>query len=93
MDELRSPVTGQIDYSPDEVQFLTAMDRYKRENRRPYPTWREVLAVLVSLGYRKSEEAAPPPRFVRHENSHSGRPSSDCPPTPLPPSDGPLAAT
>jgi hypothetical protein len=42
------------DYSDDDVQFLKAIERYKRENRRPYPTWAEVLAVLKSLGYRKA---------------------------------------
>lgn len=41
------------DYSPDEVEFLMAMDAYKRDNRRPFPTWREVLDVLLELGYRK----------------------------------------
>ena len=33
------------------------MDRYKRENRRPFPTWSEVLEVLRSLGYRRVAEA------------------------------------
>jgi hypothetical protein len=41
-------------YSDDELEFLRAMDRYKRERRRPYPTWTEVLAVLKSLGYGKT---------------------------------------
>jgi hypothetical protein len=41
------------DYSDDERLFLVAMERYKRERRRPYPTWREVLQVVRSLGYRK----------------------------------------
>jgi hypothetical protein len=41
------------DYTEEECEFLMAMDRYKREARRPYPTWREVLRVLKELGYRK----------------------------------------
>jgi hypothetical protein len=41
------------DYTEEEIAFLMAMDRYKRTKRRPYPTWREVLNVLKSLGYRK----------------------------------------
>jgi hypothetical protein len=41
------------DYSDDEREFLVAMERYKRERRRPFPTCREVLAVLLSLGYRR----------------------------------------
>jgi hypothetical protein len=41
------------DYSPEEAEFLAAIDRYKRANRRPHPRWTEVLAVLRSLGWRK----------------------------------------
>lgn len=45
---------GLLDeYSPDELEFLRAIDRYKTENNRPFPTWCEVLSVLRSLGYRK----------------------------------------
>lgn len=40
-------------YTADEVEFMLAMDNYKRENRRPYPTGAEVLHVLKSLGYRR----------------------------------------
>jgi hypothetical protein len=43
------------DYTPDELEFLKAMDWFRRENRRPFPTLREYLAVLKSLGYRKGE--------------------------------------
>ena len=38
------------------TEFMKAMDRYKRENRRPFPTWSEVLEVLRSLGYRRVAE-------------------------------------
>ena len=47
------------DRTPDEVELALAMDRYKREHQRPFPTWAEVLAVVKSLGYRKTE---PPPK-------------------------------
>jgi hypothetical protein len=43
------------DYTPDEIEFMMAMDRYKRRHGRPFPTWREVLAVLRGLGYRKPD--------------------------------------
>lgn len=42
----------------DQVEFGRAMDKYKRENLRPYPTWSEVLGVLKSLGYRRPEPGA-----------------------------------
>jgi hypothetical protein len=41
---------------PEDSTFMKAMDRYKRENRRPFPTWSEVLEVFRSLGYRKVAE-------------------------------------
>lgn len=53
---LIDPTTCERDYSLDETDFMKAMDRYKRENRRPFPTWSEVLEVLRSLGYRKVAE-------------------------------------
>jgi hypothetical protein len=51
------PTTCEKDYSQDEIDFMKAMDLYKRANRRPFPTWSEVLEVLRSLGYRKVEAA------------------------------------
>jgi hypothetical protein len=49
------PTTCEKDYSEEEIIFMKAMDQYKRANRRPFPTWSEVLEVLRSLGYRKVE--------------------------------------
>jgi len=51
------PTTCERDYNDDEIVFMKAMDQYKRANRRPFPTWSEVLEVLRSLGYRKVEAA------------------------------------
>ncbi len=43
------------DYAADEIEFLRAIERFKRG--RPFPTWTEVLKVLKGLGYRKGAEA------------------------------------
>lgn len=51
------PTTCERDYSLDEVEFMNAMDTYKRRSGRPFPTWSEVLEVVRSLGYRKIEAA------------------------------------
>jgi hypothetical protein len=51
------PTTCEKDYSDEEIIFMKAMEQYKRSNRRPFPTWSEVLEVLRSLGYRKTETA------------------------------------
>ena len=50
------PTTCERDYTDEEIQFMKSMDQYKRDNRRPFPTWSEVLEVLTALGYRKVAE-------------------------------------
>jgi hypothetical protein len=55
------PTTCERDYNDEEIAFMKAMDQYKRDNRRPFPTWSEVLEVLRSLGYRKVAETGPLP--------------------------------
>jgi len=50
------PTTCERDYNDEEIAFMKAMDQYKRDNRRPFPTWSEVLEVLHALGYRRVAE-------------------------------------
>jgi len=50
------PTTCERDYAQNEVEFMRAMDDYKRKSGRPFPTWSEVLEVLMSLGYRQVAE-------------------------------------
>ena len=50
------PTTCERDYSGDEIEFMKAMDDYKRQSGRQFPTWSEVLEVIRSLGYRKVAE-------------------------------------
>jgi hypothetical protein len=47
------------DFSEEEIEFMNAMERYKRLHNRPFPHWHEVLTVLYSLGYRKSTGVPP----------------------------------
>jgi hypothetical protein len=51
------PTTCERDYTPEEVEFMSAMDEYKRRNGRMFPTCSEVLEVVKSLGYVKSPKA------------------------------------
>lgn len=53
------PTTCERDYQPEEIEFMRAMDDYKRRSGRQFPTWSEVLEVVKDLGYRK---VAPPSR-------------------------------
>jgi hypothetical protein len=55
------PTTCEKDYSDEEIEFMRSMDLYKRHNRRPFPTWSEVLEVLRAMGYRKTEPPTPIP--------------------------------
>jgi hypothetical protein len=48
-----------ITLTPAEVQFARAMERYKRLRHRPFPTWHEVLNVLIGLGYRQIDQIVP----------------------------------
>ena len=40
----------------EQFEFLMAIDQYKKENQKPFPTWTEVLEVIRATGYRKVAE-------------------------------------
>jgi hypothetical protein len=43
----------------ETLDFIQAIERFKAERGRAFPTWTDVLNVLKSLGYEK--RPAPPP--------------------------------
>lgn len=45
---------GQM--NDEQFDFIMAIDEYKRQNQRPFPTWTEVLEIIKALGYRKVAE-------------------------------------
>ena len=49
----RGAATRPDEMPADVLEFITAIDDYKRLNRRPFPTWSEVLEVVKSLGYKR----------------------------------------
>lgn len=57
------PTTCERDYSNDEIEFMQALDAYKRANGRMFPTCSEILEVIRGLGYVRvmpdAVEAAP----------------------------------
>jgi hypothetical protein len=53
-------ITGEL------LQFIMAIDEYKRVNDRPFPSWSEVFEIIRYLGYRKVADRA------KHINSASG---------------------
>jgi hypothetical protein len=49
------PTTCERDYSGEEMEFMRAMQDYKKSSGRMFPTWSEILEVLRALGYEKAE--------------------------------------
>lgn len=49
--ERSAPPMAEVD--ADALEFIEAIDRFKREHGRPFPSWSEVLMVLRDLGYRR----------------------------------------
>lgn len=45
------PTTCERDYSNDEIEFMHALDVYKRTSGRMFPTCSEILEVIRGLGY------------------------------------------
>lgn len=39
--------------SEDVLEFITAIDEYKRVHQRQFPNWSEVLEILKTLGYAR----------------------------------------
>lgn len=54
---LIDPTTCERDYRPEELEFMQALEQYKRTSGRMFPTCSEVLAVLTALGYRRDAGA------------------------------------
>ncbi len=52
------PTTCEREYNDAEIEFMHALDEYKRASGRMFPTCSEILEVFVGLGYRKVAEAA-----------------------------------
>lgn len=52
-DKPKSKPTKPNEMPPEVLEFIQAMDDYKRLHNRPFPNWSEVLGVLKVLGYQK----------------------------------------
>ena len=50
-DDRRSAEEGEM--TDEQFAFIAAVNEYKQVNKRPFPTWTEVLDVIKALGYRK----------------------------------------
>ncbi len=73
------PTTCERDYSADEIEFMRALDEYKRASGRMFPTCSEVLEVIRSLGYQK---ASPVDETTEAAGDSSDEPNVDNPDDP-----------
>ena len=46
-----APQLAEVD--AEVLEFIEAIDRFKKQHGRPFPSWSEVLMVLRDLGYRR----------------------------------------
>lgn len=49
------PTTCERDYTDDEIEFMHALDDYKRTSGRMFPTCSEILEVIRKLGYLRHD--------------------------------------
>jgi hypothetical protein len=45
------PTTCERDYTDEEIEFMQALDAYKRASGRMFPTCSEILEVIRDMGY------------------------------------------
>jgi hypothetical protein len=68
-DDRKSAEEGEM--TAEQFEFVMAIEKYKKVNKRLYPTWTEVLEVINQLGYRKvlereiKLESVPEPDLVK----------------------------
>ena len=49
--ERSSPALAEVD--AEVLEFIAAIDRFKKANGRPFPSWSEVLLIVRQLGYQR----------------------------------------
>lgn len=47
------PTTFEKQYTEDELEFMSAVQKFKERSGKPFPTYGEVLRVAVAIGYRR----------------------------------------
>lgn len=56
-DERRAAEEGEM--TDDQFEFLMAINKYKKVNKAPFPSFTEILEIAKALGYRKVAEPVP----------------------------------
>lgn len=67
------PTTCERDYTADEIEFMHALDAYKRANGRMFPTCSEILEVIRNLGYARTPPSDTPTAVAPAGGDESAR--------------------
>jgi uncharacterized protein (UPF0335 family) len=62
--------------SSEEMQFIKAIERYKKESGKLFPSWSDVLKILKDLGYRRQASAAKTATVVKKSNERKKQPTA-----------------
>ena len=65
------PTTCEREYNDSEIEFMHALDEYKRASGRMFPTCSEILEVILGLGYRQVEEKSAGYSFENDSNEQN----------------------
>ena len=68
------PTTCERDYTEEEIEFMHALDRYKRSSGRMFPTCSEILEVIRNLGYERQPTSV---TLVELEPAAANEPSAE----------------
>ena len=49
----KSPAVKPDEMETDVLEFIQAIDDYKRVQARPFPSWSEILDIVKELGYER----------------------------------------
>ena len=59
--------------TPEELQFIKAIEKYKKEHNKHFLSWTEVLKVVRAAGYRKVAEPHEIPLTPRERSRQATR--------------------
>ena len=49
---------NEYNLEPEVLEFINAINDFKTRYQKPFPTWSEVYAILMDLGYRKVKRSS-----------------------------------
>jgi len=54
------PATSEIDYTPEELEFMAAIREFQNASGKKFPSWSDALRVAKSIGFTREPAPAQP---------------------------------